>query len=288
LRERACPQQGTAEHALQSPARDVVAPLLASGELVETGTGALGLTGRPLRLLQACDATFAAWAAELGAQPWRFPALVMRADLDRAGFFEAFPHLATSVQPHAPAAEDTPPAHFLSSAVCFHMYPVLAGRSLDQGRLTLLSAAGECYRYEGHKMQPLIRQWAFTMREIVFLGGAEQVATMRDELMARTVRYAGILGLQAELRPASDPFFTPEARGRALLQRLKGLKQELCVPGERGDVAIASFNLHDDFFARRFDLRLADGRRAHSGCVAFGLERWVYALMSQHGLDVSL
>jgi hypothetical protein len=126
------------------------------------------------------------------------------------------------------------------------------------------------------------------MREIVFLGGAEQVAAMSERLRERAVQHAAELGLRTDVRPATDPFFTPAARGRAPLQRLKGLKQELCVPGANGDVAIASFNLHDDFFGRRFDLRLADGRHAHSGCVAFGLERWVYALMDQHGLDVGI
>ena len=57
--------------------------------------------------------------------------------------------------------------------------------------------------------------------------------------------------------------------------------------GEGRDVAIASFNSHGDFFGRRMNIRLPGGEVAHSGCVAFGLERWAYAFFCQNGLDAA-
>ena len=95
---------------------------------------------------------------------------------------------------------------------------------------------------------------------------------------------ANRLGVRGEIAAAEDPFFAPTARGRGLLQRIKGLKQELRLDVGDGDtVAAASFNLHERFFGAAFDIRLPDGSPAFSACVAFGLERWLLAsLVASH------
>jgi hypothetical protein len=85
---------------------------------------------------------------------------------------------------------------------------------------------------------------------------------------------------------ASDPFFAPSARGRAALQRIKGLKHELVFRFPDGrPLAIASFNDHEEFFGDAFSISLADGSAASSGCVAFGLERWLLAVLVTYGVD---
>ncbi len=253
--------------------------LRASGELAAPDNGSVGLAGRPLRLLRALDATFLSWAEELGAEEWRFPAMISRATLESVDFFSGFSHLATSATPIEERGQNVG-EQMLSTAVCFHLYPQFAGQVLPGSGPILRTAAGECYRYESG-MEPLRRQWAFTMREIVFLGTPEEVESHRRALMARTCDFARRLQLDSSLDVATDPFFTAAGRGRALLQRIKELKYELHV----GDLAVASFNNHEAFFGRAFDFHLEDGRPAHSGCVAFGLERWVYALMDRHGMD---
>jgi hypothetical protein len=89
-----------------------------------------------------------------------------------------------------------------------------------------------------------------------------------------------------ELDLASDPFFgTSGTRGRKLVQQLKELKFEMQVRIGRpvARLAIASFNLHERFFAERFGLHFQDGAEAYTGCVAFGLERWALALGAELG-----
>ena len=265
----------------------VLDALRASGELVGPGRGTVGLSGRPLRLLRALDEEFLSWAADLGSEEWRFPAMLRRDTLERAGFFPSFAHLGTSAIPlddqGAEAQEE-----MLSTAVCFHLYPLFVGRLLPAAEPTLLTAAGECYRFEGSEMEPLRRQWAFTMREIVILGSAAAVEEQRRALMQRALDFARGLGLAASVAVATDPFFTSEGRGRALLQRVKELKYELSAATTEGDLAVASFNNHEDFFGKAFDFQLLDGTPGYSGCVAFGLERWVYALMDRHGIEFQL
>jgi len=86
---------------------------------------------------------------------------------------------------------------------------------------------------------------------------------------------------------ATDSFFLGPSRGKFLLQKLKQLKHELRAPvGDGTDLAIASFNHHESFFTRRMNIRFADGTPAASGCVAFGIERWSYAFLSQNGLEI--
>ena len=52
-------------------------------------------------------------------------------------------------------------------------------------------------------------------------------------------------------------------------------------------LAIGSLNYHTDFFGRAFDVQLEGGGSMHSVCIAFGLERCVYAFLRQHGTDPS-
>jgi hypothetical protein len=52
---------------------------------------------------------------------------------------------------------------------------------------------------------------------------------------------------------------------------------------EGGRVAVGSHNYHSDFFGRAFDTMVESGGAMHSVCVAFGLERWVYAFLLQQG-----
>jgi hypothetical protein len=53
-------------------------------------------------------------------------------------------------------------------------------------------------------------------------------------------------------------------------------------------MAIASFNLHEQFFAARFGITRQGNAPAFSGCVAFGIERWALALASRHGTSEAL
>jgi hypothetical protein len=124
------------------------------------------------------------------------------------------------------------------------------------------------------------------MREIVCVGAERDVKDFLDRSVERVGALEQALGLRCELVAASDPFFAPSGRGRAALQRIKGLKHELEFRFADGrPLAIASFNDHELFFGETFGISLADRSPAWSGCVAFGLERWLLAILATHGVD---
>ncbi|PYP81019.1 MAG: hypothetical protein DMD35_03000 [Gemmatimonadetes bacterium] len=277
----------------------VVTELRARGELWEAAPGLVGLRGDTLVLYELIERLAAESAGDGVCEPWRPPAALALSTLVRARYFESFPqwltlaaHLredaaslervARSTDPATDACDACAPADAaLPPAVCYHVYAALAGRVLEQP--LQVTTQGTCWRHEGDALRPLARGWAFTMREGVCLGDADVVTAFRDRGIARARTLAAALSLDARLEEATDPFFRPTARGRELLQRVKGLKQELRLPVGDDTVAAASFNLHEGFFGQAFDIRLPDGSPAASGCVAYGIERWLLAFLAAHG-----
>jgi hypothetical protein len=245
---------------------DPMTQLLRQQEWVPAGCETV-LGPRMLALVDWVDSRIVEFAIKAGANELPVPSLINRSVLERAGYFESFP--ARIVEESDRGC--SPPA------TCYHCYAKLEATSLQEPGVWTCIA--RCRRHE-HKEESG-RLQAFTMREIVFVGPAAWVRERRQEWMNRILAFARSLHLAVQLDAATDPFFADgEARGRKLLQQLKGLKFELRAQMDaKGTLlAISSFNLHETFFSRRFEFHLAHGIDAHSGCVAFGLERWALAL----------
>lgn len=270
------------------------------GELWEAAPGLIGLRGEALARMRDLDRRLHDICAAETADEWSVPQALPLNVLERAEYFASFPQwltlashltddpaslerIATSASPARAASEQCEPATTaLPPAVCYHVYTALADSVVGSRRL--ITAQGCCWRHEGERFAPLRRGWAFTMREIVCVGTELECSNFceRGVVLARSL--AAELGIDGELVQAEDPFFAPTGRGRALLQRLKGLKRELRLTiGDAETVAAASFNHHERFFGDAFDIRLSDGTPAHTACVAFGLERWLLAALIASG-----
>lgn len=283
-------------------AETVVATLRARGELWDVAPGIVGLRGDVLALLRRIEREIAALAQWDAPEEWSAPPALAMRTLERAAYFASFPfwltaaaHLSndeTALARIASSDDPIPAARgaaqcsdvALPPALCYHVFERLSRRCLTTTRLVTLS--GTCWRHEGTRLAPLERQWAFTMREIVCLGAADAVEDFRQRGMRLAGALAARLDLDAGFLVATDPFFAPTARGKALVQRVKALKHELALPiGDDQSTAAASFNNHERFFGEAFDIALETGEPASSGCVAFGLERWVLAFLVAHGVD---
>ncbi|MDP9177101.1 MAG: hypothetical protein M3O61_05425 [Gemmatimonadota bacterium] len=279
----------------------VITSLRERGEIWETAPGLVGLRGRAREMMERIAFALAELANEETGDEWSIPSGISFATLERAQYFASFPQwltaashlsddssvleeIATSDSPGSAAREAMQaPDAALSPAVCYHTYERLAGQSVTSP--TLMTAEGVCWRHEGDRLAPLERGWAFRMREIVCLGTPANVEEFRQRWMLRAAAFAESLGLTVETVQATDPFFAPTARGKAALQRIKALKHELIVrfPNDRS-LAIASFNNHERFFGESFGISLDSGDVAASACVAFGIERWLLAVLSANGV----
>jgi hypothetical protein len=234
-------------------------------EWVPSGCG-VALGPHMSALVDWVDSKVVELAIKARAHELPVPSLIERSILERAGYFESFP--GSTLEQSAEGC--MPPA------VCYHCYAKLGATTLPEPGIWTCIA--RCRRNEGKEESGRLQ--AFTMREIVFVGSAAWVRERRQQWMDSIIAFAQSLHLVVQLDASTDTFFASgEARGRKLLQQIKGLKFELRaqMDAEGRLLAISSFNLHETFFSRRFGFRLESGD-AYSGCVAFGLERWALAL----------
>lgn len=253
--------------------------------------GLLALATDEARLLQTLDRTFEGWGVESGAAAMMMPVLLPVADLARLDFYENFPHQAmlaapldltkwdgrstTDVEAFEPSALE-PAVLGLPSAACFAVYLSMRGERLTENvRVTIL---GNCFRRE-ERYEGLRRLLSFRMREVVALGDKEHVDAHLAEFGERIAAFLGALGLPFQKEAATDPFYDRGGQ-RALLQKLSPVKHEFIVDG----LAIASLNIHRNFFGERCDIRSAGtSAPVFTGCAAFGLERWLSVLHSHFG-----
>jgi seryl-tRNA synthetase len=278
--------------------------LLAAGLLIDSGVP--GLYGRGadfLAIFDAFERLVAAAAADDAPESLRFPPLLPRRQFEDSGYLKSFPHLAGSVfsfegdEAQALSQAELADRHedwsghqtmtelVLVPAACYPVYPAIAARgALPAGGIVVDAGGGWVFRHE--PSEDPARLQMFHQREIVRLGAPDDVLAWRDTWSQRGLELFARLGLAAERDRASDPFFGRSGRMLAANQRQQELKFELLVQ-IAGDepTALASFNYHQDHFASKFGLTLADGGGAHTACLGFGQERIVLALLRNHGLD---
>ena len=174
----------------------------------------------------------------------------------------------------------------LTPAACYPLYPAIAARGpLPVSGVTL--DTGDAYVFRREPSNDPARMQIFHMREIVRIGDRGTVVEWRAEVARTGGKLLGSLGLTVDVEIATDPFFGRVGRLLAAQQREQDLKWELlaATAGPQRKTAVASSNYHQDHMGQTYGLRTASGETAHTGCMAFGEERVVLALLNVHGLD---
>lgn len=278
------------------------------------GEGQVGITGELVSLFHCFDSLFRALSEGVFlAVPYRFPTLLRTGVLSDAGYFDKFPHFLMFVTrmrndvkgfdefkamrntleegEHRPdwqrftceTGYNAPPT------MCYYVYDMFRGRAFTNDMA--VTTVGKSFRYENKYHHPLTRLWDFTIRETVFLGSERYVRASVEAYRRMTTALMESLGLRGTCETASDPFFLADQTSALInTQLLLGAKYELRLRvGPDETVAAASFNLHGQYFAKRFDLRdpTAEQKDGHifTGCIGVGLERLLFAFLKQKGAD---
>jgi len=267
--------------------------------LVWNRSGFVGLTGSLLALSEAIDRRFLGLAALFSAGRQSFGPLLSVDDLRRVDYFSAFPHIVmfpacaargeaalhrfahdngAQVEGSLRVGETADVDSVLAPAACYGVF--IGMRNTDIGRSPrVVTVRGTCFRAES-EFTPLVRQPCFSMREIVHLGDESSVSDFLARARGKVEDLAGEWDLPASVLVATDPFFDPARSPKYLHARLFPTKLELVQDG----IAIASFNNHRNFFGQAFEISCS-GEHLHTACVAFGIERWVGAILRRHGSD---
>jgi len=256
-----------------------------------TVAGGLATLGPELVELRVqLDRRFVTWAHDCGAAAWIFPPLLSVSDLDGIDYFDSFPHLGlvagtieeTKLASYArdetvsviPGSDLSACEHVLPSAACYPAYFHLRGTKLEAPKR--ITTVATCFRNEV-EYRGLQRLRGFTMREIICIGPAEAATAHLIAFRERIQTFCASLGLAVEIKVATDPFFRRDDP-RVAMQRLFPVKEEFVYGG---NVAFASLNYHRNFFGERCAISTADGSPAFTSCVAFGIERWLYAMLDR-------
>jgi len=264
--------------------------------------GQTALSGIPLMLASALDRLFQSWAAQYDAKEYQFPPFIPAHELARLDYFRSFPHLVTfpitldpgeanlskfaEGEPMNAAGElqltiPSPISNVMTPAACYHCYVRHQGETMHAP--TYLTTRATCFRRES-VYAPLERQWSFSMREIVCIGTADEVKAFLKHFQQHIDEFFQQLRLPIEWKAANDPFFNPSHNPKYLAQKLDPVKTEMVF---QNHLAIGSINFHRNYFGEAFGIR-RDGKEAFTGCVAFGIERWLFACLAQFGTEYAL
>jgi seryl-tRNA synthetase len=267
--------------------------------------GAAGVrarTGLHEEVLEALSALISRQRPE-AAETLRFPPVMSRGQIEAAGYLKSFPNLLGCVccldgsesdirravgrfveggelWTSALGASDL----VLTPASCYPLYPIAAAKGPAPAEGWTFDVGCDCFRRE--PSEDLDRLQSFRMREFVRIGSGEQVEAFRQAWLDKARALADGLGLTYAMDIANDPFFGRGAPLLAASQREQSLKFELLVPvlSHARPTACMSFNYHQDHFGAALEIKLASGEPAHTGCVAFGMDRLTLALFVHHGL----
>lgn len=175
----------------------------------------------------------------------------------------------------------------ISPSCCYHCYEGMEGWELEApGRCTTMTLG--CHRYEGANHKTMSRLRSFTMREIVWVGQPRFVIEGRVKAEELIIQWAKDWEVIGTFETANDMFFTQDYAVKASFQRQQQAKKELklFIPSENQSISVFSSNFHAMTFGKAFNISVG-GRPATSGCLGWGFERWVYAIFSQFGLDIT-
>jgi seryl-tRNA synthetase len=237
------------------------------------------------------------------AEVLRFPPVMSRRQLEKSGYLKSFPNLLGCVCVlHGTEAAIRSAADryesggdwtsslgaadlVLTPAACYPLYPLVAARGpLPSGGL-IVDVAADCFRREPSRS--LDRLQSFRMREFVRIGSPDDITTFREGWIARARELAGELALPYTVDVANDPFFGRVGQIMAVSQLQQALKFELLIPYYEGanSTACMSFNYHREHFGQTWGINSSGEEPAHTGCVAFGMDRLTVALFANHGVD---
>jgi hypothetical protein len=290
------------------PVIDAWNGLLERNWVTPVGTGHVILRGPAAQLMSLVDSKVEnLFARPLNAELEIYPSTIENKTLDRCAHFTSFPehidfvaHLKQDLGVLNGFSNDcrekkwSPDLHegrmgtselAISPSCCYHCYEGMEGWQIQTpGRCATATLA--CHRYEGANHRSLSRLRAFTMREVIFIGQPRYVIESRAKGEAAIIQWAKDWELGCTFETANDMFFTQDFSVKASFQRLHQAKKELLLqlPGEKKSLSVFSSNFHGVTFGTAFNITV-NGRPATTGCIAWGYERWVYAIFSQFGFD---
>ena len=122
----------------------------------------------------------------------------------------------------------------------------------------------------------------------MFVGDESFVEYIRKQVIEEVIKLVEKWKMNGKIVKATDPFVMPKMQKFKKLQMIDESKYEcLLNVSDEKEIAAASFNLHGTAFSYPFNFNVKGCNNTVTGCVGFGLERWVVSFLSQYGDDIN-
>lgn len=271
---------------------------------VKFGQGMYGLKENAKRLYELFGSWFAKIGHDMGGEEKSYPVLLPVDDYQNTGYIRQSPqyamfcsNLVEDMQVLEQADEHVKngsikeivkePVLALSPSACFHTYIEYKQQILEAPKVVTFTQS--VFRNEGRlNYDEVGRLRDYHVREIVFLGDEEFVRDSIHTVMDKAKQVMERLGLDGTIERASDPFIMPKMQKYKKIQIVDCNKYELRLhTSKEKKISVASFNQHGTAFTYPFNIRVRGCENSVTGCVGFGVERWVIAFLSQYGENES-
>lgn len=228
----------------------------------------------------------------------KIPSIMRAKELEELGYFDNFKSHLTKCIPHINLNEnsktkltayDNKNDYYLAPAGCLPIYPKISNYS--EHIPFCITALMSVFRYE-NGMWGKNRSWEFHCREMIFIGEPSYISDSFNTVHRMVHDIADKNSIKIEVKNVDDSFICDKRddRRRDILKKIQqnmGLKNEISWKDPSGkDVAIASFNFHNHHFSEKYGWD--DNKKIVSGCIGFGLERWLCAWLESNPLGTEL
>jgi seryl-tRNA synthetase len=187
------------------------------------------------------------------------------------------------------------PAFSLAYAQCEPFYDLWEGKVIDADKLPIkfIDRYGPTWRYEAGGLKGLERLTEFKRMEFTWLSSPEEVIEIRDKVRDKSLEVIDKI-FDVEWRLDATTAIYLEHAGEKVEREDKEyvrtydltvmLPFETASRSER-ELEIASFHVHEDFYAKNFHWKEKKNRPLWSGCAGVSPTRWAYVFVIRHGLE---
>ena len=168
----------------------------------------------------------------------------------------------------------------ISPTVCYHIFETLKNSNLKSN--IIFNSISSCNRFESINYLTFERLQSFTMREFVGYGSPKFVVNFLQDNLEYFKKVFIKNKIKFRIVTANDAFFSQAGIKKMAYQSMNNLKFEFqfWLPNEKKWLAVGSFNNHLDVLVNKYNIKFKK-KLIHSGCLGWGYERLIYAVISQ-------
>lgn len=278
--------------------------LFEKGFVCRNEKGLISLGKEAVDLFDYFDTIFRNIALKLGASEEKYPVLLGINTMNYTGYYRRTPQytmFCSDVTEDFSELEKMSKATFvknnmdevvkkpgfsLSPSACFHVYEKYQNKEIKNG--TIITLNQNVFRNEGRlNWDEFGRLRDYHVREIVFFGSEKYVEEIRERISKEIMQIIKRLEINAFMSVAADAFIMPKMIRYKKYQIMERSKYEVRMSYENDrTIAVASLNLHGTAFTNSFNIKVQGEENPVSGCIGFGIERWIMAFLVQYGTNV--